>query len=474
MKLRVTARAAKSAGIALTAGMLAVSLAACSSDNNSGASSESTAGGAGATTGDTGAAGASGGAAASQGGAAGSGAAASQPAGSAADTAAGGGAVAGSGATITVWADELRAKPLTDIAKKFEADTGAKVVIQQKDFGKITNDFIAQAPTGKGPDIIVTAHDGLGKMVQNGVVAPLELGDKASQFQDVTIKAMTYNGKVYGLPYAVENIALVRNTALAPDKPKDFDDAVATGQKLVKDGKAKFPFLVQQDAKGGDPYHMYPFQTSFGAPVFASTPDGGFDPKKLTMNSPEGVKFAQWLAKQGKAGVFKGTISQDIAKDAFAKGQSPYIVTGPWNAPDFEKAGIKFTIEDVPSAGGQPAKPFVGVQGFFVSAKSKNALLANSFVLDYLSTEQVQLDLYKSGGRAPALKSAFDKIKSDPVVAQFGAVGAKGTPQPNIPAMDAVWSDWGTTELAIIQGKGDPKALWDKMCASIESKIAAG
>ncbi|MDQ2847320.1 MAG: maltose ABC transporter substrate-binding protein [Actinomycetota bacterium] len=373
-----------------------------------------------------------------------------------------------------MWADETRAKPLGDIAKKFEADTGATVKIVQKDFGKIEGDFISQAPTGKGPDIIVGAHDWLGKLVQNGAVAPLELGDKASQFQSVAIKAMTYNDQVYGLPYAVENLALIRNTALAPNAPKDYADAIATGNALVKAGKAKFPFLLQQDPNSGDPYTMYPFQTSFGAPVFGLDSKGSFDPKNLEMKGAAGVKFADWLAEQGKARIFRGTITADVAKNAFQKGQSPYIVTGPWNTGDFTKAGIKFSVEAIPSAGGQPATPFVGVQGFFVSSKSKSQLLADNFVLNYLSTEDVQMALYSTGGRPPALTAAFDKVKSDPIMAGFGKVGATGTPQPSIPAMDAVWSDWGSTEIAIINGKGDPKALWDKMSSSIESKINAG
>jgi len=386
----------------------------------------------------------------------------------------GGGAAGGTGTTITVWADATRAKPLGDIAKKFETDTGATVKIVQKDFGKIQGDFISQAPTGNGPDVIVGAHDWLGKLVQNGVVAPLELGDKAAQFQSVGIKAMTYNGQVYGLPYAVENLALIRNTALAPTAPKNYADAIATGNALVKAGKAKFPFLLQQDPNSGDPYTMYPFQTSFGAPVFGLDSKGSFDPKNLKMKGANGVKFADWLAAQGKAGIFRSTITADVAKNAFQKGQSPYIVTGPWNTSDFIKAGIKFSVEAIPSAGGQPATPFVGVQGFFVSSKSKSQLLADTFVLNYLSTEGVQLALYSTGGRPPALISAFDKVKSDPIMAGFGKVGAAGTPQPSIPAMDAVWSDWGSNEIAIINGKGDPKSLWDKMSSSIESKIAAG
>lgn len=465
----------RSFGAAAVTAALALALAACGSNTASSPTSSGAAGSgapvASSVAGSAAVSTAAGGADTSAASAARSAAGGGAPASSGAGTAAGSG---GAGSTITVWADETRAKPLGDIAKKFETDTGATVKIVQKDFGKIEGDVISQAPTGKGPDVIVGAHDWLGKLVQNGVVAPLELGDKAAQFQSVAIKAMTYNGQVYGLPYAVENLALIRNTALAPTAPKDYADAIATGNALVEAGKAKFPFLLQQDPNSGDPYTMYPFQTSFGAPVFGLDSKGSFDPKNLEMKGANGVKFADWLAAQGKAGIFRGTITADVAKNAFLKGQSPYIVTGPWNTGDFTKAGIKFSVEAIPSAGGQPATPFVGVQGFFVSSKSKSQLLADNFVLNYLSTEDVQMALYSTGGRPPALTAAFDKVKSDPIMAGFGKVGATGTPQPSIPAMDAVWSDWGSNEIAIISGKGNPKTLWDKMSSSIESKISAG
>ena len=87
--------------------------------------------------------------------------------------------------------------------------------------------FIVQAPSGAGPDLIVGANDWVGSLVKNGVVAPVELGDKANGFSDAAKKAFTSDGTLYGVPYAVENIALVRNNALAKDTPATFDELIA-------------------------------------------------------------------------------------------------------------------------------------------------------------------------------------------------------------------------------------------------------
>lgn len=376
--------------------------------------------------------------------------------------------------TLTVWVDADRADVVKDVAAQFKEDKGITVKLVTKDFGDIRDDFITQVPTGKGPDIIVGAHDWLGKLVQNGVVAPLELGDTAGDFQDVAITAMSYEGQTYGLPYSVENIALLRNVDLAPEAPATFDEAIAAGQALVSAGTATYPFLVGLDPNAADPYHLYPLQASMGAPVFGLDEDGTYDASKLELGNPGGEEFAKKLAEWGAAGILNTNISGDIAKEEFNAGKSPFFLTGPWNVPAAAEAGINYAIDPIPTTGPEPATPFVGVQGFFISAKSENTLAANEFLVNYIGTEEVQTALYEVGGRAPALISAYEAAQSNEDVAAFGAVGAEGVPMPNVPAMDAVWADWGTTEVAIINNQGDPVALWQAMVASIQSKIDAG
>ena len=372
-------------------------------------------------------------------------------------------------AGLTVWVDADRASVLKDAAKDFETETGVKVTLVQKDFGDIRDQFVSQVPTGKGPDIAVGAHDWLGTLVTNGVVAPVELGDSASGFQKVAIDAWSYDGKTYGVPYSIENIALLRNTKLAPEAPADFDD-------MVKAGKAagtKYKFLVGLDPAAGDPYHLYPFQTSFGAPVFGTDANGAYNPDDLQIGNDGGEAFAEWLAEQGKAGVLNPNIDGDLARENFNAGKPPFYLTGPWNVPSAVEAGIDVAVDPIPSAGGQDAQPFAGVQGFFLSAKSKNVVAATNFLTNYIGSEKVQTALYEVGGRAPALTAAYDAaVAGDPILKGFGEVGANAVPMPSIPQMGSVWEFWGATELAVIKGEGDPAKLWQKMTADIQKAIA--
>jgi arabinogalactan oligomer / maltooligosaccharide transport system substrate-binding protein len=358
-------------------------------------------------------------------------------------------------ADLVIWADETRTPIIQAIGDQFAADQGISVEVQQLDFGQIRDFLVTQGPAGEGPDIIIGAHDWLGQLVTNAALAPIELGDRADEFVPVGLEAFTYDGNLYGLPYALENVALFRNTELAPEQPTDFEDMAQTGLALVEAGDADLP-LALQVGPDGDPYHFYPLFTSFGSSVFAINEDGTYDADELLVDSDEGLAFAEALADLSERGVLNADLTFDLAKEAFAEGRAPYTISGPWNVADYEAAGVDFVVEEIPSLGGQTSAPFVGVQGFMISAYAENPLFANDFVLNYLGTDEIARELFESGQRPPALVSVAEEVADDPIIAGFAVVGANGQPMPSIPAMAAVWSDWGTAERDIIVGVDDP------------------
>ena len=163
-------------------------------------------------------------------------------------------------------------------------------------------------------------------------------------------------------------------------------------------------------------------------------------------------------------------IDGQIAKDKFLAGESAFWLTGPWNVGAAVDGGINVAIDPIPSPTGEAAQPFAGVKGFFVSSESKNKVAANDFLVNYLGTEDVQLELFEAGNVLPALTAAADTAASDPIIAGFQAVGADAVPMPAIPAMGSVWQYWGVAEAAIING-ADPKATWQKLVDDVTAAI---
>ena len=368
-------------------------------------------------------------------------------------------------ATLTIWADDTRFVQVRSLADDFTASTGVAVNVVQKSESDMDTEFTTQVPTGNGPDLIVMAHDKLGALVANNVVAPVDLGEAKSNFADVAVKAVTYDGQTYGVPYAVESVALVRNNALTKDEPKTYDDMIASGKATG----AEYPFIIQMGTEG-DPYHFYGFQTSFGAPVFNTNADGEYT-SELAMGGSGGTDFATWLKAQGDAGVISPSITGDIAKQAFLDGKAAYTVTGPWNVAAFREAGMDVSVLPIPSAGSQAAQPFVGVQMFYQSATSTNTLIAKQF-FNYLATPVAQEKMQKLGGRASAMPEVADK-SDDQDIKDFAKIAESGALAPAIPAMGKVWSFWGTTEANIAKGVEEPEAGWATMVTNINNAIAS-
>ena len=371
-------------------------------------------------------------------------------------------ASASSVGSLTVWADDTRYSQIQELAKDFTAATKVDVQVVQKSETDMDQEFISQVPTGNGPDIIVMAHDKLGQMVKNGVVSPVDLGDAKSKFSEAAIQGVTYDGKTYGVPYAVESVALVRNNKLTSDSPKTFDEMVASGKKAG----SEYPFVVQMSTDG-DPYHLYAFESSFGNEVFKQSADGSYT-SDLTLGGEGASEFTQWLKEQGAAKTLNPNITADVAKDAFLKGNAAYMVTGPWNVTAAKAAGLDVSVLPIPSAGGKEAKPFVGVQMFYQSSKTQNQVLVSKF-FQYLETKEAQSKLQELGGRVPAMTEVANSL-SDENLKQFATIAGNGLPMPAIPAMGSVWDYWGKTEVSIVNG-ADPASTWETMVNNIQTSI---
>ena len=376
-------------------------------------------------------------------------------------------AASGDGAELVIWTDAEREAAITAAAEAFEEETGAKVTLVQKNFEDLRNDFIAQVPTGEGPDITVGAHDWLGALVAAGVVDTIDLGDKASEFEQVALDAMTYDGQLYALPYSLETIALIQNTDLVgAEAPATWDDLIAKG---VAAGTER-PVVINTAGETGDGYTMYGLQTSFGAPVFVQDDTGSYT-TEVGMGGAPGEAFATWLGANGAngTGYISTTIDYDINNELFASGKAPYTIQGPWAISAFD--GVNVAVNPIPSAGGQPAAPFVGVQGFYLSSKSKNALLAQEFLTNYLGTEDAQRALYEADPRIPAWTSLAEEVSSDPITAGFVASAQNGVPMPSIPEMGSVWDLWNAAQAQIING-ADPVSTWNTMVSDLEKTLA--
>jgi arabinogalactan oligomer/maltooligosaccharide transport system substrate-binding protein len=374
---------------------------------------------------------------------------------------------------LVVWADDTRTPVIQDIAPDFTAESGIEVTVVEKARDSIRQDFERQAPAGQGPDIIIGAHDWVGSYVDQGIITPVELGPVADGLAEVATQAFSVDGQTYGLPYAIENVALVRNADLAPEAPASWDELIATGQELVDAGEADLPFGVQMNGEAGDPYHFYSLLTSFGASLFGQTPEGDWDPTDVQLDNEGGLEYAAFLQQAGQDGILSISNTGDVLKEMFEGGRLPFWITGPWWAPEAVDAGINVVVEPLPGPGGETPSPFVGVQGIMISNFSENKLAATEFVVNFLGSEDTARALFDADERPPANVAVYEEVSADPLIQGFGSAGATGSPQPSFGFMSTVFDEWGKAEAAIVENRGDPATLWTTMADKVREAAAS-
>lgn len=347
---------------------------------------------------------------------------------------------------LLIWADNLRAEGFGTLITDFEEEYGVNVEVQVLQFGDIRDQLGVAGPAGEGPDILIGAHDWLGQLVVNGLLAPVDLGDKAELFLPNSLDAMSYNGQLYGLPVQTENVALVRNTALVPDAPATWDDLKAACDAIADEIEV---CLAQQQ---GDPYHFFGIQTSFGGRVFGTNADGSYNPDAVEMDSEGSLAAAEFFQSMVDDGYVVAGTDGSTAEGLFDNSQAAFMITGPWALNRLKEVGVPYAFSPIP-AGTEPGAPFLGVQGFMVSAFSEDPILAQTFLTEYLATDEAMTSLI-AGDPRPSAFISVRETQDDPDLAAFGAAGEAALPMPSIPEMGSVWSAWGDA-LTLIQTGGE-------------------
>jgi arabinogalactan oligomer/maltooligosaccharide transport system substrate-binding protein len=355
---------------------------------------------------------------------------------------------------LTVWLDESEALGLESLALQFEADTGTRVDLVIKT--DIANEFLVASDNA--PDIVLGPHSLQRGFLSEGLIAPFSLDGAETRFNSGAVQAFSHGGQQYGLPYAQESIALVCTESAMPKAPETFQDAVDVGLAIsLNDGT-------------GDPYHLYPIQTSFGSTVFEVDET---DPEilNLALGNKEGLAFANWLSEN--SALFDLESNTALIKQQLIDGEKGCWITGPWSGLWFTEAfgEAGWNAYEVPSAGGQVPRPFLEVRGAMLSARAVDPGAATKFIVEYLASDPGQIAMFQATGRTPSNLKALETAKDFKIPYQFGTSGSNAVPRPVSSKIDSVWFPLGEAQVAILRKDDDPNLLWRIMSEGIAAVI---
>jgi maltose-binding protein MalE len=376
---------------------------------------------------------------------------------------------------LTIWVDNVQKPAIDKITSAWGTRRGVDVNVVFHSFGNIRDDLkTVKAETA--PDVIVAANDWTGDLAANGLVLPL-FPTKAikKQFPKYALDAFSYGGRLYGAPYALENVGLVVNTRLAK-VPKTFAQLEREALAFKRKAADNLAIAVPQGS-GGDAYHMYPFFSGLGGFVFGHAKNGALQANKLGVANPVFLKNTPMIDKWNREGLINSKVDYGTAKNAWLKQKAAFWITGPWEVDSLKASGNPFRIIQIPKIKYRSV-PFLGVQGTMVT-KFAQAHGVESLAKDLVASEMMkasfQLDLEAANLRFPANKVAGKHV-GDPVLKQFGAAGVGGVPLPNIPQMGSVWAELGGAWVNSTKGSGatPARSAFSQAAKNIRNKIAGG
>jgi len=295
--------------------------------------------------------------------------------------------------------------------------------------GSINPEQIAAAVAGGAPpDMVITCNNlPIPGFAHDSVILPMDdlltkIGANTSDILPASLAWMTYQGKLYGLPFLQDTWGFLWNTdafteaGLDPTKPpKTLAELWDMAKKLTKyntDGSlARIGFMPDYPGK-----NLTELSQLFGCRYYDDAT------KKVTVNSPECVAWFNWYKKWHDEYDKKGEWTKLLAgkgsedEDLLYTGKVAMGLFGEWvpgqaYAPTFAP-NLKYESAPFPTdIAGEYGAGFVNGNAFFIPKGSKDPESAAKFGM-YLMTADPSRKMALQNASVPQLKS----LTTDPAL----------------------------------------------------------
>jgi maltose/maltodextrin transport system substrate-binding protein len=333
---------------------------------------------------------------------------------------------------LLIWMDNQRGHALEPIAQKFESDLGIKVTIETPE--KITDSFPMAAQAGKGPDVVIWAHDKVGEWADAGLIAPIDVReDYEKKFYPKAWQGVTHGGQIWGFPIALETVTLIYNKALLDGPPpSDLSQLIAVDREI----RQKHPGVATILFDPGSAYYTWGVLASAGGFVFGKN-GSDYDLRNIGIATPGAVDALNQMVGLIRKGILPKVCSYGETEDLMGRGKLAMMISGPWAWSNLIQKGIDFGLSPIPGVEGQVGHPFVGVSAAYLNRTSPNQDVAREFIERYFVTETglTAMSNAKPIG-VPALISLYEKLSvNDSHLRQLKTAVDLGQVMPNIPQM---------------------------------------
>lgn len=307
------------------------------------------------------------------------------------------------------WEGE-RESQLLILVKTFEERTGIKVNIKKVPWGAISTRYKVLSQKGGGPDLIVGPVDWIGKFFVDDLIVPIdeEITEKDKKiYLENILESCKYKGKIYGLPISYSMISLIYNKDLVKTPPRTSNELLKLAESIRNEEEEIYGFAYKMT----DYFYHWTWANGFGGSPLKDN--------KISFDSKEHIASLKFIKKlyNGKNKDLLQEADGDLIINLFNDGYLGMIMDGPWVMREIVKSGVNFGIAKLPviNETGIRAKPLISTKLIMLSSKAKDKESSIKF-LKFLSSEESQAELVKSGSTLPTAKNVYEyrSLKESP------------------------------------------------------------
>jgi len=358
-----------------------------------------------------------------------------------------GGGADGEPVTLVVWESlEGRSDFIEQAGEAYTAEH-PNVTIEYKnvELGDALGQIALDGPAGVGADVFAAPSNVTGDLVTGGHILPVADPDAlSSALVPGAIKGVTYQDQIWGVPVTIDTYSLFYNKDYVTDVPTTWDDVISFAEDFNAANPGKYGFAF-------NPGIYYSAPWIFSAPDNLLFGPNGDDPTTPNTNTPAAVAGVEQLMKlRPVLNVPAEDLDAASVDSLFEAGQSAMSLTGSWNIPVFDAAGLDYGVATLPALEGSdtPAGSFSNSRTMFTSAYTDHPDEAQDFAAFLASPEMLKLAYDLTGSIPPA---EIDGIDSEPTLG-LAAQGAYAYPTPSIPEMTLFWTAMDSAIINIWNG----------------------
>lgn len=355
------------------------------------------------------------------------------------------------------------------VAEKFKEKYGVSVTVQKGTMDNLKKAKL-EAVAKSGVDVFMLAHDLSYQAIVQGILLPFDnsiVQGMKNDVSPVTLKTVTKDGKVYGVPVSVETSVLFYNKKLVKTPATTFEQIFKEAKTFNNIKQNKFWFLFNADQGAS----LYPMLSTYGYNLFGTD---GTDESKHNFDAPEFLKGLEVVQQFHDLMPMKAIDSNntDFLNKQFTDGKTGYIMGGPWDVKNYKKANVDFGVIPIPTYDGKQPKAFSYIQNAHVASYTKYPKAAQLFAQFLVSSESAEL-LYSKASKITARKdiAKVSGLSTDPISGAILEAFQKSVPMPSAKRISYFWSIIGEIGPEVFDGKLTPENAQKKAVSEWNSLV---